>query len=78
MEKDLGLAKLSQNEIDILCAASDLREEDSTIESAKLKKHPLITDMKPATFHRALKSLLKRNIMTHNENSKSKHYRFIS
>ena len=78
MEKDLGFAELSKNEIDILCAASDLWEKNSIIESAKLKKHMLTTSMKSATFHRALKSLLERNIMSHDKNYKSKHYRFIT
>ena len=36
MEKDLGLAELSQNEIDILCAASDLWQKNLIIETCSI------------------------------------------
>ena len=76
MEKDLGLGELSQNEVDILCAASEIGKSNEVIESSKIKKHELVNNMKSATFHRALKSLLEKRIIEHFEDAKSKRYIF--
>ena len=76
MEHDLGLGGFSQNEVDILCAASDIWGRKKMIESSKIREHELVNTMKPATFHRALKSLLEKKIITHFKNSKSKRYIF--
>ena len=76
MEHDLGLGDLSQNEVDILCAASEIWISKNIIESSKIREHELVNTMKPATFHRALKSLLDKKIITHFKDSKSKRYIF--
>ena len=76
METDMGLNDFSENEVNVLCAASEISESHSIIESSKLKKHELINHMKPATFHRALRSLLEKNLMKYYEKSKSKRYIF--
>ena len=61
MERDLGLEDLSAVELDVFLAAQSVAsEDDALLTSAQLRNHELVEDIPPATFHRALKSLVQR------------------
>ena len=74
MEKDTFGATLSENEVKVFCAASDVMKEKNEIKTSVLRSHELVCDMKPATFHRALKSLIAKNFITHFAGTKAKLY----
>lgn len=74
MEKDTFLSQLSENEVKILCAAAEITKKRSKIDSAELKRHDLVLNMKPATFHRALKSLVEKEFIEFFEGAKAKRY----
>ncbi|PQO22720.1 MarR family transcriptional regulator [Rhodobacteraceae bacterium WD3A24] len=64
MEQDLGLADLPQNERDVFYAMTALVEDGhEELRTESVKQHPLVAEMPPATFHRALKTLLEREFI---------------
>lgn len=64
MEASLGLLSLSQGEKDVLYAISSLSEgEGGQVRSEAIRSHPLVVDMPPASFHRALRALVDRGLV---------------
>lgn len=75
MEKSLGLAELSQNEKDVLYAINQLaKAEASLVKSDQIRSHPLVSEIPSASFHRALKGLLKRGLVSHAPETKARSY----
>lgn len=75
MERDLGLEDLSAVELDVFLAAQSVAsEDDALLTSAQLRNHELVEDIPPATFHRALKSLVQRGYLKKADGSKAKTY----
>lgn len=75
MEKSLGLAELSQNEKDVLYAINQLAKSDANlVKSDQIRSHPLVSEFPSASFHRALKSLLKRGLVSHAPETKARSY----
>jgi hypothetical protein len=74
MEKDTFGVTLSDNEVKVFCAASDVMKENDEIKTSVLRSHELVCDMKPATFHRALKSLIDKNFISHFTGTKARLY----
>ena len=75
IENDSFASNLSNNELNILCAASEIKKIYNEVESSALKSHDLVIKMKPATFHRALKSLVQKKFLEHFDGAKAKRYR---
>lgn len=64
MESSLGLLDLSQAEKDVLYAIGSLYGEGvETVRTEAIRAHPLVRDIPPATFHRALRSLLDKGLI---------------
>lgn len=77
MEKDSGLSELPEAEKLIFYAFVDLESGDA-IRSSALRGHSLLQNVPVPTYHRALKSLLKRGLIEHDEGTKASHYRLAS
>ncbi|MEH6836710.1 MULTISPECIES: hypothetical protein [Falsihalocynthiibacter] len=75
MEKDLGFDTLSESEKSILYAVIDL-EGGSAIHSSLIKSHELTDSLTKPTFHRALKSLVSKGYIIHEDGTKTGLYRF--
>lgn len=64
MESSLGLLNLSQAEKDVLYAIGSLYGDGAeTVRTEAIRAHPLVADIPPATFHRALRSLLDKGLI---------------
>ena len=75
MERELGLSTLSHNERDVLYAVqSVLGETKCVAKSDEIRSHNLVRDMSQPTFHRALKSLLARDLLQHAPETKAGSY----
>lgn len=75
MERDLGLDDLSPVELDVFLAAQNVAsEEDALLTTTKLRSHELVRDFPPATYHRALKSLVQRGYLKKAKGAKAKTY----
>ena len=75
MEHDLGLDDLSQAELDIfLVAQSMARKIGDVVTSNDIRTHDLVKSCAPATYHRALRTLLERGFLRKAEGSKAKSY----
>ena len=75
MEKDLGLQDLSPIERDVLLAAhAAARKSGKTVTSDQIRKESLAADIAQATFHRALKALLQRGLLSKADGFKARHY----
>ena len=76
MEKDFGLADMSEHERLILNAMSEFSEgEDGLVTSRKLRGSVYCRDLSAPTYHRALKSLLDQKILQPAEGRKTGLYR---
>lgn len=75
MERDLGLGDLSQNEKDVLYAVQVACNADSGVaRSDDIRNHMLLQTMTQPTFHRSLKSLVKKGYVGHAPNTKAGAY----
>lgn len=75
MERDLGFDTLSESERSILYAVIDL-EGGNAIHSSLIKGHELTEGLTKPTFHRALKSLVTKGYIAHEQGTKTGLYRF--
>jgi DNA-binding transcriptional ArsR family regulator len=76
MEKDFGLADMTEQERRILSAMSELAEqEDSLVSSKALRNSLYCADLSAPTYHRALKSLLDQGLLRPPEGRKTGIYR---
>lgn len=75
MERDVGLQDLSVAEMDVFLAASALAgDERATVTSDQIHRHELVSSLSQATYHRALKSLLKLGLLEPAEGYKTRRY----
>lgn len=74
MEEDLGLKNLNRVERDLYHACRDISSPDGSFASSELRAHRLVEHVAPATYHRALKKLLKVGHIKRAQNSIVKNY----
>ena len=75
MERDLGLGDLSQNEKDVLYAVQVAYNSGNGVaRSDDIRNHMLLQSMTQPTFHRSLKSLVKKGYVRHVPNTKAGAY----
>lgn len=75
MEHELGIGDLSQNEKDVLYAVQiAFSAGDGVARSDDIRNHILLRSMTQPTFHRSLKSLVKRGLVGHAPNTKAGSY----
>lgn len=67
MELDLGLARLSRNERDVLIAFHELASfdhgDEATCSTDAVRSHPTLASMSQPTFHRTLRKLISRGFV---------------
>ncbi len=74
MERDIGLDELSDPEKTVLYSFIDL-DVGEAINSGAVRDHILTLKLSKPTFHRALKSLVKKGFVTHEAGTKTAQYR---
>ena len=75
MERDVGLEDLSAKEMDVFLAAHVLTGAAGTaVTSDEIRRHELTAPLAPASFHRALKSLLDFGLLETANGYKTRHY----
>jgi len=74
MERQLGLATLSQLERDILYVAVKLADSKGYVRIPELLDHELVSYASRPTFYRAFSSLQKRNYFTHPDTARRGEY----
>jgi hypothetical protein len=75
MERSLGLVDLSQNERDVLYAINEVSTgSPRAARSEAIRGHPLAASIPQATYHRALKSLVQRGLVSHAPETRAGHY----
>lgn len=65
MEIDVGLDDLSDKERDVLYAFRRLMDASVPVRSDALRAHPLVERMTHPTYHRALRSLMEKEFISH-------------
>ena len=79
MEHELGIDDLSQNEKDVLYAVQIASSAGSGVaRSDDIRNHILLRTMTQPTFHRSLKSLVKKGMVGHAPNTKAGSYVLVS
>jgi DNA-binding MarR family transcriptional regulator len=67
MELDLGLARLTRNERDVLLAFHELAKFDNgdlaSCSTDVVRSHPTLTGMSQPTFHRTLRKLISKGLV---------------
>lgn len=75
MEKDVGFDELSTTERNILLVAySFSSKREDIVKSSQIRNHDLVRLVPQATYHRALRSLLRHGFLERASNSKAKSY----
>lgn len=75
MEQELGIGDLSQNEKDVLYAVQvAFNTATGVAKSDDIRNHMLLQSMTQPTFHRSLKSLIKKGFVGHAPNTKAGSY----
>jgi len=75
MEQELGIGELSQNEKDVLYAVQvAFNTGTGAAKSDDIRNHMLLQSMTQPTFHRSLKSLIKKGFVGHAPNTKAGAY----
>ena len=75
MERNVGLQDLSATELDVFLAAHALTaKKGEAISSDQIRRHELVSDLAQATYHRALRSLLKLGLLENAHGYKSRLY----
>ena len=79
MKQELGLDDLSSVELDVFLAAySVAAKKDSVLTTTDLRSHDLVCDFPPATYHRALRSLVESGYLKKAEGAKAKTYILVN
>ena len=76
MEKDIGLEKFSDAERSVFYAAVDL-DIGEAIHTRVIRSHLLTVDVTQATFYRALKTLVEKGFLSHEDGTKAGQYRVM-
>jgi DNA-binding MarR family transcriptional regulator len=75
MEQELGIGELSQNEKDVLYAVQVAHNSNHNVaKSDDIRNQVLLSTMTQPTFHRSLKSLIKKGLVGHAPNTKAGSY----
>ncbi|MGR3315935.1 hypothetical protein [Roseovarius indicus] len=77
MERDIGLQELSATEMDVFLAAHAVAEggdRENPVTSDQIRQHQLVSNLAQATYHRALRSLLKLGLLEKAQGYKSRMY----
>ena len=75
MEHELGIGDLSQNEKDVLYAVQiAFSTGNGVARSDDIRNHILLRSMTQPTFHRSLKSLVKKGLVSHAPDTKAGSY----
>ncbi len=75
LENDVGLSDLNDAEIEVYLAAYKLtKHEGDVVQSDQIRREYPVSNISPATYHRALTSLLKAGFLRKSGDSKAKHY----
>jgi hypothetical protein len=75
MERDVGLADLNRIERDVFLVAHHLTSgPGDVVGSDQIRSHHLVSSVAQATYHRALRSLLKLGLLERASGSKAKLY----
>ena len=75
MEVNMGLGGLTRTERDVFLAAHMLTAAlGDSIETDQIRGHNLINSLSPATYHRALQSLLEQGFLENAVGTRAKHY----
>ena len=75
MENDTGMGGLTRTERDVLLAAHVLTAVlGDSVETDQIRGHNLIDSLSPATYHRALRSLLEQGFLENAAGTKAKQY----
>lgn len=75
MEKDIGLGGLSRTERDVLMAAHALTDAPGvSVDTDQIRRQALISTLAPATYHRALRSLLHKGYIENAVGTKTRQY----
>jgi hypothetical protein len=75
MESDVGLGGLTRTERDVLLAAHVLTAVlGDSVETDQIRGHLFVISLSPATYHRALKSLLEQGFLENAAGTKAKQY----
>jgi hypothetical protein len=75
MELDIGMGDLSRVERDVLLAAHMLTDNlGDSVETDQIRGHLFVNTLSPATYHRALRSLLDYGFLEYAAGAKSKQY----
>ena len=75
MENDIGLGGLTRTQRDVLLAAHMLTAVlGDSVETDLIRGHSLINSLSPATYHRALRSLLEQGFLENAVGTKAKQY----
>ena len=75
MEAELGIAQLSQVEIDILCAASECANEDRVFDAADVMEHPILAGVSKSSYHRAFNKLKDEKYFVADDGFVRRHYK---
>ena len=64
MERDVGLQELSTTEMDVFLAAHDVTNRPGeAVTSDQIRQHDLTSNLAQATYHRALRSLVRLGLL---------------
>ena len=75
MERDIGLQDLSPTELDVFLAAHAVTgKQGEAVSSDQIRRHELASGLAQATYHRALRSLLRLGLLETAEGYKSRKY----
>ena len=76
MERDLGLVKFSNDELNVICALRSMSSDDSQgVKSSELKSHVLCSSISNPTFYRVLRGLLDQGAVVRFGELKTGSYR---
>lgn len=77
LERDLGLASLSSNELNVLYVVRLLCDEsaEADAEAANIRDHTITRSMSQPTLNRTIRSLIEKGYLETAPNYKTKRYR---
>lgn len=77
MEVEVGLEQLSQPQRDVYYAACLVADEQRTLHSEQIRRHPMVAPMARPTFYRALKDLVTCGYLVAASDGRTGRYRIL-
>ena len=74
MEDDMGLNSLGAVQKNIVYAATLISQKHEPVETAELRTHKLLDDTSRSTFFRALRDVVDKGYIKHNDGAKRSSY----